>query len=227
VSAPTDRLDAAGPDRAALSAMVWGFFPAQVLQTLAALGVPDELGTGSLDPAELADRVGAHRAALGRLLRAGAGLGLLAAEPDGRWRLTPTGALLRTGVPGSMANLSRLFCGGAVWRAWGELEWSVRTGGVALERITGRTTFEYLAADPALLAVFTEAMAEGTRTAAPGAVASCDLDGVATLVDVGGGNGTLLAAFLAGHRTCAASCSTPRPVSSAPTRCSTRPGPRS
>jgi hypothetical protein len=118
---------------------------------------------------------------------------------DGTWRLTPTGGLLRTGVPGSMANIARLFCGGDVWRAWGELEWSVRTGGVALERITGRTAFEHISADPQLLAVFTEAMAEGTRMAGPGAVAACDLEGVATLVDVGGGNGTLLAAFLDAH----------------------------
>jgi hypothetical protein len=40
----------------------------------------------------------------------------------------------------------------------------------------------------------------GRRSArAPGVVACCDLDGVRTIVDVGGGNGTLLAAFLAAH----------------------------
>ena len=73
----------------------------------------------------------------------------------------------------------------------------MRTGAVAIEKVTGRSAFEYMAADdPALLAVFTEAMAEGTRMAAPGIVATCDLDGVERLVDVGGGNGTLLAAFL-------------------------------
>jgi hypothetical protein len=186
-------------DRAALSAMVWGFFPAQVVQTLAALGLPDALGERAHGLPELAERIGADPAALGRLLRAGAGLGLLDREPDGTWRLTPTGGLLRTGVPGSMGNLARLFCGGPVWRAWGELEWSVRTGGVAFERITGHDSFAHMAADPQMLAVFTEAMAEGTRMAAPGAVVSCDLDGVGTLVDVGGGNGTLLAAFLAAH----------------------------
>jgi hypothetical protein len=189
------------PDRAALSTMLFGFFPAQVIRTLAALGVPDRLATGPLDTAGLADAIGADPQALGRLLRAAGGLGLLEGPQDaaGAWRLTPTGELLRTGVPGSMANIAQLFCGGDVWRAWGELEWSVRTGGVALERITGLTTFEYLDQDPQRLAVFTEAMAEGTRMAAPGAVASCDLDGVGTLVDVGGGNGTLLAAFLAAH----------------------------
>jgi hypothetical protein len=194
----------AAPDRAALSSMVFGFFPAQVIQTLAALGVPDRLDAGPLTTAELADGIGADPRALGRLLRAGAGLGLLESpgSPEsaaGTWQLTPTGGLLRTGVPGSMANIARLFCGGDVWRAWGELEWSVRTGGVALERITGQTTFEHISGDPQRLAVFTEAMAEGTRMAAPGAVVSCDLDGVGTLVDVGGGNGTLLAAFLDAH----------------------------
>jgi orsellinic acid C2-O-methyltransferase len=189
------------PDRAALSSMLFGFFPAQVIQALAALGVPDRLDAGPLTTAELGDGIGADPSALGRLLRAGTGLGLLESPegPDGTWRLTPTGGLLRTGVPGSMANTARLFCGGDVWRAWGELEWSVRTGGVALERITGRTAFEHISGNPTLLAVFTEAMAEGSRTAAPGAVASCDLDGVGTLVDVGGGNGTLLAAFLDAH----------------------------
>lgn len=35
--------------------------------------------------------------------------------------------------------------------------------------------------------------------AAPGVVASCDLGGRSALVDVGGGNGTLLTAFLAAH----------------------------
>jgi orsellinic acid C2-O-methyltransferase len=186
-------------DRAALQAMLWGFFPSQVMQTLAALGVPDLLGDDAADVADLAGRAGADPRALARLLRAGAGLGLLDRDPDGRWRLSATGGLLRTGVPGSTGSLARLFCGGPVWRAWGELERAVRTGRPVFEQITGRTAFEHMAADPELLAVFTEAMAEGTRTAAPGVVATCDLDGVRTLVDVGGGNGTLLAAFLAAH----------------------------
>jgi hypothetical protein len=49
------------------------------------------------------------------------------------------------------------------------------------------------------IAFITEAMAEGTRMAAPGIVAACDLTGVTALADVGGGNGTLLAAFLDAH----------------------------
>jgi len=186
-------------ERERLAALVFGFFPAQVVQTLARLGVPDALGDGELDLDALATRTGADPGALRRLLRAAVGLDLVGVSGSGGYALTPAGQLLRTGVPGSMANLAQLFCGDVVWRSWGELEWSVRTGGVAFERLTGLTSFAHMAADPHLNAIFTEAMAEGTRAAAPGIVAACDLTGVTTLADVGGGDGTLLAAFLDAH----------------------------
>jgi orsellinic acid C2-O-methyltransferase len=191
VTAPAERERVAG--------LVFGFFPAQVVQTLARLGVPDTLGDGALDLDALATRTATHPDALSRLLRAAMGLDLVTRTADGTYALSPGGQLLRTGVPGSIGNLAQLFCGDAVWRSWGELEWSVRTGDVAFEKVTGRSAFAYMADDPGLNAVFTEAMAEGTRMAASGIVAACDLTGVTTLADIGGGNGTLLAAFLDAH----------------------------
>jgi hypothetical protein len=182
-----------------VAGMVFGFFPAQVVQTIARLGVPDALGTGSLDLDALATRTGSQPDALARLLRAAAGLDLVSRNPDGAYVLTPGGHLLRAGRPDSIGNLAQLFCGDVVWRSWGELEWSVRTGEQSFEKLTGRSAFAYMADDPELNAVFTEAMAEGTRRAAPGIVAACDLTGVTTLADIGGGNGTMLAAFLDTH----------------------------
>jgi orsellinic acid C2-O-methyltransferase len=186
-------------ERERVAGLVFGFFPAQVVQTLAQLGVPDTLGTESLDLDALAGRTGTQPDALARLLRAAVGLDLVARTPDGAYALTPGGQLLRTGTPGSIGNLAQLFCGDAVWRSWGELEWSVRTGEPSFEKVTGRSAFAYMADDPHLNAVFTEAMAEGTRMTAAGIVAACDLTGVTTLADIGGGNGTLLAAFLDAH----------------------------
>jgi len=182
-----------------VAGLVFGFFPAQVVQTLARVGVPDTLGDGALDLGALAGRTGTHPDALARLLRAASGLDLVTTTPEGAYALTPGGQLLRTGIPGSIGNMAQLFCGDAVWRTWGELEWSVRTGEVAFEKVTGRSAFAYMADDPVMNAIFTEAMAEGTRMTAPGIVAACDLTGVTTLADIGGGNGTLLAAFLDAH----------------------------
>jgi orsellinic acid C2-O-methyltransferase len=187
------------PERERVAGLVFGFFPAQVVQTLARLGVPDTLGDASLDLDALAGRTGTHPDALFRLLRAAIGLDLVTRTAEGAYALTPGGQLLRTGVPGSIGNLAQLFCGDAVWRAWGELEWSVRTGEPSFEKLTGRSAFTYMSDDPGMNAVFTEAMAEGTRMAAAGIVAACDLTAVATLADIGGGNGTLLAAFLDAH----------------------------
>ena len=50
-----------------VAGMVFGFFPAQVVQTVARLGVPDALGTGSLDLDALATRTGSQPDALARL----------------------------------------------------------------------------------------------------------------------------------------------------------------
>jgi hypothetical protein len=192
-------MTAAVGDRGRVLDLLWGFFPAQVIQTLTALGVPDALGERPRNLAELAAEVGAQEQPLYRLLRAATGLGLVETDAEGTWRLTADGELLRTGAPGAIGNVARLFCGGNRWQAWGELEHSVRTGEPSFVKVAGKTPFAYMAEDPELLAVFTAAMAEGSRTSAPGIVATCDLAGVGTLVDVGGGNGTLLAAFLAAN----------------------------
>ncbi|WP_232663518.1 acetylserotonin O-methyltransferase [Pseudonocardia sp. TRM90224] len=191
-------------DRDRVLNLVWGFFPAQVVQTLARLGVPDALGTRARAVDELAVELSLQPDALYRLLRAACAIGLTTRDDatcndEDRWRLTADGDLLRSGLPGSVGNLAQLFCGGEVWRAWGELEYSVRTGTPSFERITGRGAFEHMAQDPVLGPIFTEAMAEGSRSAAGPVVAACDLTGVTSVVDVGGGNGTLLARFLDEH----------------------------
>lgn len=195
----TDERTAVQPDRMRLAGYLWGFFPAQVIRTLVALDVPDRLAAAPCGAGELAAAVDADPDALARLLRAAAGLGLLDRDAAGSWSLTATGELLRTGVPGAMGQLSRLFCDDACWRSWGQLEWSVRTGEVAFEKVTGHSAFEYMAGEAQLAGIFTAAMAEGTRAAGPGVVEVCDLAGVDTLVDVGGGNGTLLRYFLDRH----------------------------
>lgn len=191
-------LTAPAADRARIARMLWGFFPAQVLRTAAALHLPEHLDEPRT-AAELADRAGTRPDTTYRLLTAMVGLGLATRDADGRFALTPDGELLRPGAPGGLGGLAQLFCGDRPWRAWGELPASVRDGAPALERITGASTYEALAGDPEGLAVFVAAMTDGTRLIAPDVVARCDLDGVHRLVDIGGAEGTLLAAFLAAH----------------------------
>ncbi|MGI5130805.1 methyltransferase [Pseudonocardia sp. CA-107938] len=191
-------MTAAVADRARVVRMLWGFFPAQVLRTAAELRLP-ELLDEPRTAAELAARAGTRPDTTHRLLTAMVGLGLATRDADGRFALSPDGELLRPGAPGGIGGLAQLFCGDGPWRAWGELPTSIRDGEPALARITGAATYEAMAGDPATLAVFVAAMTEGTRMIAADVVARCDLAGVHRLVDVGGAEGTLLAAFLAEH----------------------------
>ncbi len=66
-----------------------------------------------------------------------------------------------------------------------------------MQHLYGMGSFEYLAAQPAEAAIFNAAMADATRQIAGAVAAAYDFSVFRSIVDVGGGNGTLLAAILA------------------------------
>ncbi|MQA86762.1 MAG: methyltransferase [Streptosporangiales bacterium] len=176
--------------------MLFGYMPAQILHVAARLGLADVLADGPKTSAEVAAATETHPPSLHRLLRALACLGVVTEIEAGRFELTPEGAQLRSDTPESIRGLVMLFCGDEVWRAWGNLLHSVRTGGSAFEYVTGMPPFEFLAAHPEQSATFDAAMADHTRKVAPEIIAGYDFGRFSTIVDVGGGDGTLMAAIL-------------------------------
>ncbi len=136
------------------------------------------------------------RLALHRLLRTLASLGVLDEVEPGQFALTAIGQQLRSGAPGSLHHFALMFGGERSWKSWGDLLHSVRTGEVATQHVFGMSTFEYLAAHPRQSAIFNEAMADVTRQVADALVKVYDFSRFRSIVDVGGGNGTLIAAIL-------------------------------
>ena len=65
-----------------------------------------------------------------------------------------------------------------------------------MKYVFGLDGFEYLAEHPEEAAVFNEAMAEITRQVAKAVVAGYDFAPFSAIVDVGGGNGTLISSIL-------------------------------
>jgi len=183
-------------NRGLLYQLIFGFFPAAAVYVAARLRVPDLLAEGPRSSEELAEATGTHAPSLYRLLRALAYLGILGETESGGFELTGVGELLRSDVPGSVWATSLLFGGEGVWRSWGELLSGVQTGEMVYKRIFGMEPFEDQARDPEQAAMFNRAMSEGTRQTAPGVIEACDFSRFGTLVDVGGGDGTLLAAVL-------------------------------
>jgi O-methyltransferase/methyltransferase family protein len=182
--------------RRLLQQLIFGFFPSAVLSVAARLRIPDLVAGGAKTSDDLADATSTHPPSLYRLLRALAYLGIFEEIEPRRFGLTDLGELLRSDVPDSLWATTQLFCGEGVWRAWGDLMAAVQTGKPAFDRGIGSDPFAEFAADPEASKNFNRAMSEGTHQEAPGIVGSYDFTQFRTLVDVGGGDGTLLAAIL-------------------------------
>jgi hypothetical protein len=130
------------------------------------------------------------------LLRALTGVGVVARlEPD-RFALTELGRLLSADAPGSMGPLMLARCAPEFWRSWGELVPSIRTGEIGWTLAHGKPWLEYYEQHPDQWAAFNRHMAQHTQDAAPGIIAAVDFSRFRTVVDVGGGDGTLIAQIL-------------------------------
>ncbi|GAA2639501.1 methyltransferase [Actinomadura fulvescens] len=182
--------------RTPLLDLAFGYMPAQLLYAAAELRLGDALAGGARTSGELAAETGADPQALHRLLRALTCLGALAQDEPGRFTLTEEGRRLRADAPDSIHGLLGLFCAPDVWRSWGDLVETLRTGDPAWERVNGMTPFEYLERHPERSVTFNKAMSEHTREVAPAFIEGYDFTRFGTIADLGGGDGTLLAAIL-------------------------------
>jgi hypothetical protein len=126
------------------------------------------------------------------LLRALALNGLLEQTAPGTFALNAASEPLRSDVPGSV-RYNALMQGEEVYGAFAEIMYSLRTGRPAFEKVHGSGFYEYLDANPEAARIFNESMGDQP---VPEGVAARDWSGVSTVVDVGGGNGALLAAVL-------------------------------
>jgi hypothetical protein len=197
-NAPPDRSDPPESPRAVLGRLLMGQVITQALHAAARLGIADLLADGPRPVEDLATATGADPGALGRLLRALAGIGAFAEPEPGRFALTPLGEALRDDRPDS-ARPAAIIYGEEYRRALDGLLDSVRSGEPAFERVTGRSFFDHLAQHPEVGARFDRNMS-GRHAARNAAVAAAyDFSGIARLVDVGGGEGALLRAVLAAH----------------------------
>lgn len=178
--------------RRKLHGMLSATWLAQACYAVVKLGVPDLLGAGPAGAEELARQTGADPAVLRRLLRAMVAAGVLrAVEPD-LFALGPVGELLRADAPGA-GQLVALMQGEEVFRSFAEIMYTVHTGRPAFEKVYGRPFYTYLAENPAAAETFHRSM--GAQPV-PEVLGDCDLTGVRSVVDLGGGTGSLLAHLL-------------------------------
>jgi hypothetical protein len=181
----------------AMQGLILGAWVAQTITTVADLGVADALADGPLHIDELADKVGADSDALRRVLRALISKGIFAQGDDGRYELTERADLLRSDAPVSMAALARLVGAPQEREHWSLLTQTIRAGTSPVQALRGKRFFDYLRDEPEFSAIFNDAMTGLSAYVDGPLVAAYDFTPFATIVDVAGGHGRLLAAILA------------------------------
>lgn len=181
-----------------LDEMIRGYWLSQAIYAAAKFGIADLLQAGPRSVEDLAASTGTHAGALYRLLRALASVGIFAEEGDRRFAITELAECLRADVPGSKRALA-LMSGDEQFRAWAEIEYSLRTGQTAFEKVYGEPVFDYLSKHPDKASIFDGAMV-GIHGRESGAIAEAyDFSGLQILADIGGGNGSQLTAILQRH----------------------------
>ena len=181
-----------------LQALLDGYRSTALLYVAARLRLADLLADGPRDSAELAQQVGAHAPSLRRILRGLVALGVCSEEHDGRFGITPLGALLRADAPGSLRNAA-ILSGEEYLGAWGGLLHSVMTGETAFNRAFGMSQWEHREQHAELNDCFNAGLREETARVTGAILAAYDFSSFHTIADVGGGHGSLLAAILKAH----------------------------
>jgi len=179
---------------------ITGYWVSQMIFVAAKLGIADVLAKGPKTPAAIAEQVGAYAPFVHRVLRALASVGVFAETANGRFRLTPTAATLRSGVPGSLRDFALMIIDDYNWRAWGDLLHGVETGEVAFQHLYGQPFFDFLVANPDKERTFAASMASISGAENDAIARAYDFGRFARLVDVGGAHGHLLATILRRHR---------------------------
>jgi hypothetical protein len=174
--------------------LIYGMMLTPALHTVASLRVADELAKGPLDVETLAARCGAHPRSLNRLMRFLIGQGVFARLPDGSLTLNEAAEALRSDVPGSSRAMALYMGSAPTWQAWGELHSAVKSGGSAFTAAHGEEFFAYIGKHEDQAALFNNFMTELAALRAPTPL--FDFSKFTTLVDVGGGQGLMLASIL-------------------------------
>lgn len=157
----------------------------------AKLNIADLLVNGPKSVAALAEATGCHAPSLYRLMRALASEGIFEETLPGTFAMTADATGLLSDAPGTMKYfvLAEL---GDFYQPWGALLHSIRTGETAFDHYYKMDVWQYYSTHPEEARTFMQAMTRLTEYTDKAIVAAYDFSVFRSMVDVGGGNGSLL-----------------------------------
>jgi len=170
------------------------------VHVVATLRIADHVAAGTTQIDELAAASACNAEALHRVLTHLVGRGVFEEPAPGRFAMNEPARALLDGPQRLGLDLDGF--GGRMAHAWGSLLSAVRTGAPAYHEVFGRPFWEDLQAHPDIAASFDALMGPAGHGAPdPEVQVTGGWETVRTVVDVGGGTGSLLAGILRAHST--------------------------
>ncbi|MCC9312341.1 acetylserotonin O-methyltransferase [Kitasatospora sp. RB6PN24] len=177
-----------------LLSLMTGAWMSQSVYAAVRSGVLDALTSTPQSPKEVAAAAGCDEEAVARLLLFLSGLGVVNREETSGYTATDLARLLQKG--GDFRELA-LFYGEDCYQAWGHVAKSIRTGETGWRHAFGLEQFDHLATDPVRARRFDRAMAACADVVGEELRRTYDFAKAAHIVDIGGGDGSLLKSVLA------------------------------
>ena len=176
--------------------LISGFWLSQAIYVAAKLGIADQLQDGPKSASVLAKQAEVHEPALYRVLRTLASRAIFFEDTERLFGLSPAAEWLRSDKPGSLRPYAIMMGEHWVWQSVGEMLHSVRTGESGFEQVFGSRTFDYYAEHPHAARFAVEGMTSRSTAENLVIVGAYDFSGISTIIDVAGGQGTLLSSIL-------------------------------
>ncbi len=184
-----------GLSRAALLQKLGGYVNTQLLYIIAKLGIADHLAAGPKSSATLAADLHVAEEPLHRILRGCVSGGLLVETEPGVFATTPPIEFLESNKADSLRGYA-ILTGEEWYPSWNKLLAAVEAEEVPFEAAFGCDYYTHFAQKPEAGMRFNQFMQIRSEQSAQALVDAYDFSGAAVVVDIGGGNGTLLQTIL-------------------------------
>lgn len=181
--------------RATLSMFATGYLISQAIGCAAALEIADKLVDRPKSLEELASATGCSATQLRRLMRALCSIAVFAETASG-YTLTPLSQCLRRDAPGSLWSQA-MFNREELYKAGGYLLQALKGGESPWMSAIGVPFWEYLGKHPERSAIFDLSMTANHASDVGAMINAYDFSHARSLVDIGGGDGSLVAEILA------------------------------
>ena len=179
--------------------LVRAFQVSKMIEVAAALELADRVAEGAKPITVLALEAGAEPTMLLRLCRALSAFGIFAVDDAGNLCQTARSMHLRQASAPTLHHAARYYASPHITASWAKLEHAVRSGESAFQSVYGMPKFDYLQTHPDEAALFDAFMRHSPEDRHVAVVDAYDFSEAGLVVDIGGGNGALLAAILAAN----------------------------